>query len=81
MRKQRKLNLRKLSIAKLDALVLNKTIQGGTDPASGATCPNTDAINCQTSEKTRPLNPQLCNVDPTEEGHTCGMLPTCIQCI
>jgi natural product precursor len=66
MKKQRKLNLRKLSIAKLDSYVMHKTIQGGTDPASGNTC-TTDAINCQTSEKTRPQNPQICDVDPTEE--------------
>ena len=53
MKKYKKLNLRKLSIAALDDSKLINRIKGGTDdPGTEGTC-QTDAINCQTSTRTR----------------------------
>ncbi|MEM6718509.1 MAG: hypothetical protein AAF611_04250 [Bacteroidota bacterium] len=55
MKKQRKLNLRKLSIAKLEVTLIKAAIKGGSDFCS------TEALNCQTSTKTRPVFPDLPN--------------------
>ncbi|MEM6718510.1 MAG: hypothetical protein AAF611_04255 [Bacteroidota bacterium] len=50
MKKQRKLNLRKLSIAKLDVTLIKAAIKGGFSE----NC-NTEVVNCDpTSTKTRP---------------------------
>ncbi|MCH2192922.1 hypothetical protein [Kordia sp.] len=51
MKKFKKLNLKKLSVAKLDANLQSKKIKGGTDPNTDLTC-GTFEMNCQTSVRT-----------------------------
>ena len=50
MKNHKKLKLKKLSIAKLDAYLLNQTLKGGTD-GNSENC-LTHEFNCQTSVKT-----------------------------
>ena len=38
MKNHKKLNLKKLSIAKLDVYLVQHTIKGGTDPHTGVSC-------------------------------------------
>jgi len=75
MKKYRKLNLRKLSIAKLDARLSQGTIKGGTGGNSEFNC-GTEGILCQTSGKTRPLitdtnGPNICDPDYTRSVGPC----------
>ena len=56
MKKHRKLNLRKLSVAKSDTHSVRQGIKGGTDDdlaTNNLNC-KTDEINCGTSAKTIP---------------------------
>ncbi|WP_298521052.1 hypothetical protein [uncultured Kordia sp.] len=68
MRKNRKLNLRKLSIARLDMSLVTRGVKGGTDLGTNDVNCQTNEVNCQTSVKTRPEftdpnGPNLC--EPT----------------
>jgi hypothetical protein len=52
MKKHRKLNLRKLSIAKLDTHLVREGIKGGTDADTNDLDCKTDETYCATSTKT-----------------------------
>lgn len=66
MKKHRKLNLRKLCIAKLDSHLVRNGIKGGTDLGTTDLNCKTEEINCGTSAKTIPEFTS----DPTDPEYT-----------